>query len=745
MPNKIELLSPAGNFECLVAAVQAGCDAVYLSGKNFGARSYAGNFDNDELLKAVEYCHLHNVLVYVTVNTLVKENEFKELDVYLNYLNNINVDAVIVQDLGVIRFIKLNYPTLEVHASTQLNVFNKEGAALLKKLGVTRVVLARETSIDILKEINQEDIETEVFIHGALCFSSSGNCLMSSAIGGRSGNRGKCAQPCRKTYSLYEDNNLIVSKKALLSMKDLMTLEHIDELIDANITSLKIEGRMKSKEYVYIVTKAYREAIDEYYKRKQYSISNQTINNLKLVFNREFTKGYLFNENNIDVTNINSVNHQGLLIGKVLNATKDFIEISLNSDISLHDGLRVLSKEEYGLFVTSIYVNGNNVKKAYKNQIAKFFINNNSKIGDLVVMTTSETLSKEINEILKHENIKHKISLDVSIFSNYPLKVTVRLGDYQFTINSDVLEYSEQLLSVDRIKEQLSKLTSTVYEIDSIKIKTDEHAFVRVSMLNAIRRSFVDELNKYLTSKKNKVLPCYFEKENSNKVLKFFEFEVFINKDYQRDICEKFNIKRIYALNNEFGSRITNNNYVVAHNIGQIKNNSIISPYMNLFNSESLKLMEELNIDTCYLAPEVDINNIELMKLKDYNLNVGIIGYGKLDLMASKHCIVGKQKGTKNKKCLACTKHNYKIQDEFGNFYPLLLEKDQDCTMRIINDKPINLVNNLEQLEEIGITRVLLIFTDETQDEINKILNEFTNRLKNKSKLYTGFINNEIL
>ena len=212
MPNKIELLSPAGNFECLVAAVQAGCDAVYLSGKNFGARSYAGNFDNAELLKAVEYCHLHNVLVYVTVNTLVKENEFKELDVYLNYLNNINVDAVIVQDLGVIRFIKLNYPTLEVHASTQLNVFNKEGAALLKKLGVTRVVLARETSLDILKEINKEDIETEVFIHGALCFSSSGNCLMSSVIGGRSGNRGKCAQPCRKTYSLYEDNNLIVSK-----------------------------------------------------------------------------------------------------------------------------------------------------------------------------------------------------------------------------------------------------------------------------------------------------------------------------------------------------------------------------------------------------------------------------------------------------------------------------------------------------------------------------------------------------
>lgn len=745
MPKKIELLAPAGNMECLVAAVQAGCDAVYLSGKAFGARSFAANFDNEELLQAVEYCHIHKVLVYVTVNTLVKQSEFSDLDTYLNYLTKINVDAVIVQDLGVIRYIKLNYPTLEVHASTQLNTFDINGAKFLKQLGVSRVVLARETSLDVVKMIAQEDIETEVFIHGALCFSSSGNCLMSSVIGGRSGNRGKCAQPCRKTYSLYEDNTLLVNNKALLSMKDLMTINDLGKLIEANVTSLKIEGRMKSKEYVYTVTKAYREAIDEYYSKKQITVSTRVINNLKLVFNRQFTKGYIFNEPNFDITNIDSVNHQGIIIGKVINSTKEYIEVKLTNDISLHDGLRVLSNEEYGIYLTSIYVSNNQVKKANANQIVKLFVKNNSKPGDLVIKTSSEDLSKNINEVLKNENIKHKISLDVSIFSDHPLKVSVKFDNQTFTVYGDNLEYSDDFLPIDRIKEQLSKLSSTVYEVDNIKIKTDEHAFVKISMLNQIRRSFVNELNNYLLSKKDKQLGLYNTSVIVDEIIKSFEIEAMVTTSYQDEICRQYNIKNIYKFNRDFGGRIVSNEYKLVHNIGQIHSNCIVSPYLNIFNKEALMLLKDYNIHTCYLAPEIDLNSIKLLDLNKLNLNVGIMAYGRLDLMVSKHCIIGKVKGASNKKCLSCDRHRYKIKDEFNNYYPLLLEKEADCTMRILNDKVINLINYLDILKEAGINRILLNFTTENETEVKEILDLFINKKQINGKIYTGFINNEIL
>jgi hypothetical protein len=253
-----------------------------------------------------------------------------------------------------------------VHRLVRISPFDSNARRHTSFCAVT-IVPQVETDINI--EINQEDIETEVFIHGALCFSSSGNCLMSSVIGGRSGNRGKCAQPCRKNYSLYNNEGILVENKALLSMKDLMTLEHIDKLIETGIHSLKIEGRMKSKEYVYTVVSSYRKAIDSYYEKVKYSVDEETLYNIKLVFNREFTKGYLFNEYNKDIVNINTVNHQGVVIGKIINRTNKFIDILLSKDISMHDGLRVNSVKPYGIFITNMIVNGNNVKTAKKGEV----------------------------------------------------------------------------------------------------------------------------------------------------------------------------------------------------------------------------------------------------------------------------------------------------------------------------------------------------------------------------------------
>ncbi len=292
---KVELLAPAGDYEALMSAVNAGCDAVYLGGKNFGARAYATNFDHDDLKAALEFCHLRDVKVYVTVNTLVANEEFEKLVNYLDFLYSIGVDAVIVQDMGVLKFLRENYPGLKVHASTQMTVHNLEGVQELAEKGVSRVILSRELTLKEIKDIVQNsNIEVEVFVHGALCVSYSGQCFMSSILGGRSGNRGRCAQPCRLKYSLVDKEGKVLEKDLhLLSMTDLCTIENIPNLIEAGVTSFKIEGRMKNAEYVASVVKAYREAIDCFYEGKAFD-SGKAIEEMSRIFNRGFSSGYLF-------------------------------------------------------------------------------------------------------------------------------------------------------------------------------------------------------------------------------------------------------------------------------------------------------------------------------------------------------------------------------------------------------------------------------------------------------------------
>ena len=274
----VELLSPVGNMECLFAAINANCDAVYLSGINFGARSFAGNFTNEELVFAINTCHLYGVKVYVTVNTLIYDIEVERFMNYIDFLYRNNVDAVIMQDMGMIDLVRKTYPNLDIHVSTQAHIHNLEGVKLCEKLGVKRVVLARETPIELIKYIKENtNIEIEIFIHGALCMSYSGECLMSALIGNRSGNRGTCAQICRQPYDLEIDGKIVNKDKYLLSTKDLNTLNYLGELLEIGVDSLKIEGRMKSKEYVYLVTHLYRKAITNYNKFKETKITDSDI------------------------------------------------------------------------------------------------------------------------------------------------------------------------------------------------------------------------------------------------------------------------------------------------------------------------------------------------------------------------------------------------------------------------------------------------------------------------------------
>ena len=403
---KIELLAPAGNMENLIYAVEAGCDAVYLGLKKFGARAFSSNFTDEEVVEAINYCHLRGVKVYVTLNTLIYDDEVDSFLESVDFLHKNNVDALLIQDIGMLDLIRKMYPKLEVHASTQMHIHNLDGVKVMEKLGVKRVVLARETSIDTINYIKKNtNIELEVFIHGALCISYSGECLMSKFIGGRSGNRGECAGSCRMSYDVEDENGRKLNiDNYPISTKDLNTIYYIDKLIDSGVSSLKIEGRMKSKEYVYMVVKLYRDTIDNYYKTGALIVNEDNLLKLKKIFNRDYTKGFLFNINNDELINGYRPNHMGVPIGKIVSYKNGYAFIELTDKLTIGSGLRVISKnnKDVGILVNEFYKNNKLIKTGYKKDIISIKVHDKVNVGDTVVITNDKSISLETEEYIKN-------------------------------------------------------------------------------------------------------------------------------------------------------------------------------------------------------------------------------------------------------------------------------------------------------------------------------------------------------
>ena len=339
----VELLAPAGSKEALIAAIESGANAIYLAGNMFGARAYADNFDEEGMREAIRIAHLRNVLINVTVNTIVDDQELPQLADYLRFLYEAGADAILVQDLGVAKLAREIVPDLPLHASTQMTVHNLDGVLALQKLGFTRVVLSREVSLEAIKHIIDNcDVEIEVFIHGALCVCYSGQCLMSSMIGGRSGNRGRCAQPCRLPYTLVDehDNDMLkdTAGKYLLSPRDMNAIDLIPQLIDAGVASLKIEGRMKRPEYVGIVVNNYRQVIDSHYAGK-FHVTDKTRHDLAQVFNRDFTTAFLEKKQGRNMMSDRRPNNRGIMLGRVMeyDSATGFVTMKLSDSLSVGD------------------------------------------------------------------------------------------------------------------------------------------------------------------------------------------------------------------------------------------------------------------------------------------------------------------------------------------------------------------------------------------------------------------------
>lgn len=720
---KLELLAPAGNMDAFLAAIEAGADAIYIGGYTFGARAFANNFSDDEIIKCINYAHLYGVKVYITVNTIVYE---KEVDLFLNYIDFLhrnNVDAIIIQDLGMFDLVRKVYPNLELHASTQMHIHNLNGVLNLQKWGAKRVVMARETSYETLKEIKKHtSIELEVFVHGALCVSYSGQCLMSSLIGGRSGNRGKCAGTCRQQYNLIDDNEKKYNEDSyLLSTRDLNTLEDIGKLIELGIDSFKIEGRMKRAEYVYLVVSIYRKAIDNYLKYKETRITENDILELKKIYNRKFTKGYLFNDKNI--MNTYRPNHLGIKIGKVIKKDKNSIYIKLNNKLINGDGIRFLNKvEDDGLIINQMYINKQKVISAKENDVIEIKGNINCDNGATVIKTTDKEQMDKLNNLINKRTRKVSIDGKVIVKQDEFMKITLNDGKNEVTFISDEKPQpaTNKPLMKEDIEKQIKKINDTVYTFRNLEIYTDNKSFVPLSKLNEIRRGAIELLDqKRLYNIEYKKCSYNIDLPNFNTVNK--ENILIRNKDmYSKIESKKFN--ELYlpdylynGINDDRKvlklSRVQNENRkydtpVLVGEIGSIIKDCYTDFSFNVVNSYTVAFLHSIGVNRVTLSQE--LNDEEIKELIDAyikryqkNPNLELIVYGREEMMISKYNIL---KNLNNH-------NNYFLMDKYKNRMPILINND---IMTIFN---YNIRDKKDKFKyfDMGINYVRYEYLDEKE------------------------------
>ncbi|KOA20256.1 putative protease YdcP precursor [Clostridium homopropionicum DSM 5847] len=756
---KIELLAPAGSMESLYAAVQNGADAIYIGGNKFSARAYASNFNEEEMIKAVSYCHLYNIKVYVTLNILIKEEEIVEALEYVKLLYEIGIDALIIQDFGLAQLIGKNFPNFEIHASTQMTVHNGEGALFLKELGFKRIVLARELSLKEIERISKGlMIETEIFIHGALCICYSGQCLMSSIIGGRSGNRGRCAQPCRLPYEIINKENNEIKKGYIMSPKDICTLENIEDIIDSGTSSLKIEGRMKRPEYVAGVVSTYRKAIDGNLRKENVSTEKKKLTQL---FNREgFSNAYLYGNPGKELMSYGHPRNTGILLGKV---NKDHT-IRLEENIKVKDGVR---SEDKGFTISKIEKNNIEVDEAYIGEIVKIKPVN-YKAGDVLYKTLDISLMDELSNTYKDiYHRKNKINLEVTFKIGEPFILRGNYKDKTYEVCGEKVQKPlKKGVDKENLIRNLNKTGDTPFSFESINFIEFEEGFIPISLINSCRRELLDKITKDIISKdsrkhiesldfniekvlqKNNVLNSTIVLISSTDHLRAVEkfkienvaVDIFMkncNVDIKNIKDKKVYLRIPTIVRNEFEyicaiieENICNICGIITSNLGIIKkfsgSISIIGDYkLNIFNSYALNSYSDY-IEAATLSLELNKKEIQSLLSKTSIRPYQLI-YGKPELMVNEYCPIGSLFGKKDSidsNCTnACEKGQFILKDRKETEFRILTDKF--CRSHLYNPVAINLIPNLQELRKLKIDSFRIDFTDETYEEAVKILKTY--------------------
>ena len=776
----VELLAPVGSFEALKAAVQNGANAVYLGGKDFGARASANNFDRDELKEAVKYAHIRGVQVFVTTNTLRKENEIVDFLEYAKFLYDIDVDAIILQDIGMARLIKRELPDFELHASTQMVAHSLEDVKYLESVGFDRVVLAREVTVEEIKYICDNcKADIEVFVHGALCVCYSGQCLMSSMIGNRSGNRGRCAQPCRQRYELidvYTGEVVNSNGDYLLSPRDLNAIEEIDKVIDAGVHSLKIEGRMKRPEYVATVIDGYRKTIDEYLATNKLNVSDETINDLYTIFNRKFTKGLLLGDVGKDMMNSQLPNNQGLYVGTVVDYNKKAkrLKIKLANTLKKGDGINL-----GGGTIGRIIKNGNIETIGYKGETIELDFVGEARKGQIVFKTSDSELMDRVQATFTQDKEFVKNIIDAKITIKLGQKPILTLKDRhsnEATIEGDkiVEEAMKVALSKEKVETQLRKLGNTPYELDLLEIELDDNVSLPISLLNQMRRDCIELLDKERVSIKNrkyknktvKYKPVLYNRNKQQgisvkvKNLEQLEsaLECGVDRIYYEDtntidkamsLAMKYNKKVIYSApriirNKEYNQLSKANDAgvesVQVGNYGSIdyfKDKELnIDYYLNAFNSETINYYKEIGADTLCISQELNINEIkETIKYTD--INIESVVYGYTPLMITEYCPMGVivRDCKKDKRVAKCKESIYALRNSKGDEFRV--SQDIFCRSTIYNSNVTCMLDNLYELHEIGINVLRLDFTLEDKGTVKEVIEAYQEVLSNDYKLGT--------
>lgn len=777
---EIELLAPVGSFDSLKAAVQNGANAVYLGGKDFSARASANNFDREELKEAVKYAHIRDVRVFVTTNTLIKQNELEDFVEYAKFLYDIDVDAIIMQDIGAAMLIHELLPDFELHASTQMVAHSLEDVQYLESIGFKRVVLARELTVEEIKYIcDNTNVDIEIFVHGALCVCYSGGCLMSSMIGNRSGNRGRCAQPCRQKYTMIDistGEEIHNNGDYLLSTKDLNTIEEIDKIIDTGVLSLKIEGRMKKPEYVATVIKSYRDAIDEYETTKKVNISDETMEDLYTIFNRKFTKGLILGEVGEEVMNSNVPNNQGLYVGKVVDYNKKAkrLKIKLEGTLKKGDGINL------GGGTIGRIIKGKDITQiGYKGETIELDFIGEAKKNQLVFKTSDTDLIDRAQKTYTQDKefAKSLIDAEISIkLGSYPELRLIDKNKNIVSVQGDKLveKALKVALSEEKIETQIKKLGNTPYEIDQLKINLDEGVSMPISLINQMRREAIELLDNARISVKGRMYkdndikysPKIYSRNADNKskirvkVNNIEALKSILNLDidmiYYEDVstieqamtmANANNKKLIYSAprivrNREYKRLEKSDEYCRDHvqisALGQVKyykenSESVkfdVDYYLNPFNSETINHYKKEGAETVCISQELNLH--EIKETTQYtDLEIETVAYGYIPMMLSEYCPMGvvARSCKKDKRCANCKESKYVLRDFKGEEYRV--SQDIFCRSTIYNSSANCLINNLDELSEAGINIFRLDFTHETPELIEKITESFIDVIEN--------------
>ena len=793
----IELLSPVGDFECLKAAVQNGADAVYFGAGSFSARAFATNFDDEALEKAITYAKLRGVKTNLTLNTLIKNDEMQDAIKLATKAYKFGIDAIIVQDLGLARYLIKNFQDLAVHGSTQMSVHSLEGVLALQKMGFSRVVLSRELSLQEIEYIcKNSNIEIEVFVHGALCISYSGQCLFSSMVGGRSGNRGKCAQPCRLPYELLE-NDKTIDKGYLLSPRDLCGLEYLHDLVNAGVSCLKLEGRMKTPEYVATVTRIYRKYLDLAIAGQTFKINEQDKKDLLQVFNRGgFSSGHLLDTSNQNLVYKNKSNNMGIFLGTIsnFNNNKGHISFTTVDKVCVGDKISIENKKhETAIYtISELMINDKNIPQAFEGQKIKIGrMKGNISIGDKIYKISDKDLTSTSLNTLNQENRKIDLTCKMIVKKDMPVSIEVTDNNgYTVNIVSDIypVDAVNSPITVDRLSAQISKTNNTPFQFTNIEIVLDDGLYIQgISNINELRRQalaqyeekliqsfrrFVDISNECklpdtLPVPQDKkvsillnILNNSFDYSQLNGIDKIYiPFKYFVLKDFSEvveTIAKTFdtyiymptimrnNYKKLILQNlDDILSKYKLKGFVIS-NIGNLEllkkyqnDYEFICNYtLNVFNDLTIN---ELPYDIVTLSPE--LNKLDLQKMSSGN-KCELIVYGKTPLMNSNYCLLGKANKCHSScehLCIGTSDKKYRLKDRLGFLFRIVPD-NIDTVTTIYNSK----ITSIEH-KDISVNSVRIDVLDENVNEINHIVSVVKTGQKLEGNDYTnGNFNKEI-